>query len=285
MNRLTFDDYAYHAWTTAYFLDVPADKERQQTVEFGFREEVNELLTDTEHPVELRNMFWGRNINPQIRHTLSLGKTSEAGDILFYLSAAGMLRRTPLRQVGAQAIKLYTGDENYSSNDTFTELDQIMKNRMVECVPEWYNPEYFGMQFFGITPFDEEMCSPDSFDGLGNAVKGPLSLGADGLYVLERLSRDCGEYLTYGPQKNFVSDSALLLGALSAVLQNRFNSSLAEAAELNIIKRERRATADTLQTGGDTERSRPLEQERPRISGWESTQMNLFYNLPADNLA
>lgn len=53
MSELSFDDYAYHAWTTAFFLDEPDPTLRNDAVFYGYNEEVAELLGDDDYPREL----------------------------------------------------------------------------------------------------------------------------------------------------------------------------------------------------------------------------------------
>jgi hypothetical protein len=88
MNKLTFDDYAYHAWTTAYYLED--DRAHQfKTIRDGFNEELSELLTDQDHPSELTSKLWGISIEDTVSSRLDVDKTSEAGDVLYFIAAAG----------------------------------------------------------------------------------------------------------------------------------------------------------------------------------------------------
>jgi hypothetical protein len=283
VSELTFDDYGYHARTTAYFLDEPDPEKRLDTVVFGCREELNELLTDPNSPSELRELYWGREIDPDTQQQLQADKTSEAGDVLFYIAAAGMLRKTPLRQVAAKAIELYSGESSRAVNHTIAELDNAVRQNMPARVGESYRPEYVAMQMFGVSPFQEDLSPPGSFDELGIVAQGPLFLHSDGLYALERLGRNFGDSIAsnLASGETYVHEAALLLGGLSATLQNRLGSSLVEAAHMNIDKRERRAAANTLAAGQDPERSRPAGKARPRLSGPESTQLALL-GIPAD---
>lgn len=282
VEKLTFDDYFEHAKSTAYFLAEPDLDKQRQIVDFGFTEEVNELLTDNELQSELRDVFWGRDVPAEVKDQLRTEKTSEAGDVLYFVAASCMLRQIPFNQISTRAIRLFTGNENFNSYGTFEEFDDVMQDRMVSEVPPDYHPDYFAMQFWNLSPFDEEQSGDDSFDGLGFVNKGPLVLDYDGLFALERLSRNCGAFLTGDLEEWSIRDSALMLGALSAVLQNRFDSSLEEAAEVNIVKRDRRARANAVLSGEDEERKRPNGKPRPDLNGWDSTVLNLIYGVNAD---
>jgi hypothetical protein len=283
VSELTFDELAHHAWTTSYFLNDPDPEKRQDTVVFGCREELNELLTDPNNPDELRELYWGREIDPGTRQQLQEDKASEAGDVLYYVAAAGMLRNIPLRQVASRTIELYSGEGDRAVNGTLAELDAAVGQNMGVSVSESYKPEYVAMQMFGVSPFVESLSPPGSFNKLGGVVRGPLFLRPDGLYALERLGRNFGDSIAsnLASGETYIHEAALLLGGLSTILQNRLGSSLVEAAQMNIDKRERRAAANTLAAGQDSGRSRPAGKARPRLTGPESTQLALL-GIPAD---
>ena len=277
MSELTFDDYSYHAFGTSYFLGDPDETRQQETVYFGFHEEVNELLTDKVHSEELTALYRGQAVNGPVRQELAKDKVSEAGDVLFYIAAACLLEHVPLRDVGAKAIELYSGQNEAGENVSLAHLDAATANRMMPQVRQGYSPNYFGMQFFNLPPYELSVLPKGAFDSDGDVVRGPLTLLADGLYVLERLSRSFGNIITDNFSTDYyVREAALLMGGLSAVLQNRLGSSLAEAARVNMQKRERRAAENTLRGGSDPERSRDVDQSRPQIGGYFSTELNLL---------
>lgn len=283
MSELTFDDYAYHARGTSYFLHNPSDDEKLDTVYYGFNEESNELLTDAQYPTELTQALWGQEVDPDVMRALAWEKASEAGDLFYFIAASGMLKNIPLRTLGRRAFELYTGSETSSENLTFEQIDTALADKMSHSVSPDYSPNYFGMQFFGLPVFEFD-ATDDGLDNTRELVHGPLTLRADGRYCLERLARDFSERIGFPDERfdeSYIREGALLLGGLSAVLQNRLGSSLSEAARLNMIKRERRAQQGTLLSGKDTERSRNESKERPRVGGWESTELNLLYSMPA----
>ncbi len=75
---------------------------------------------------------------------------------------------------------------------------------------------------------------------------------------------------------DFISMGGLLLGGLSIIAQNRLDTSLAEAADNNLAKVQRRQAGGTLQAGADQERSRGNGQPRPRLCGFQNTIENLL---------
>lgn len=281
MSELTFDDYSYHALGTSYFLDERDPVRRGQTIYFGFHEEINEFLTDPAHGQELTALYRGQEVDDSVRQELSKDKISEAGDVLFYIAAAGLMNHVPLREVGARAVELYSGQDAATEDESFAELDVATADKMMPQVRPDYSPNYFGMQFFNLPPYEISVLPKGALDSGGNIAHGPLTLLADGLYALERLSRSFGnlirmDELTGQSRDYYVREAALLMGGLSAVLQNRLGSNLAEAAKVNMQKRERRAAKNTLQGGSDPERSRGADQTRPRIGGYLSTELNLY---------
>lgn len=281
MNTLTFDDYAYDARNTAFFLDVE-EKERFKLIHDGFNEEVGELLTDDQYPVELTSKLWGMAVERDVSKQLDKEKLSEAGDVLYYIAAAGVLRNIALKDIAAEAIERYSGANADLWNESIDGFDRALVGRMGGQVPEAYRPDYHTWKMWDFAPFE---------DGLHivlrepSYAKGPLQLIPDGRYALERLHSTLGRFMypEASTDSEFVAAAGLALGGLSIVLQNRFNSSLLEAAENNMLKRERRQEVNALESGADTERSRVVGQERPVISDEDSTKNNLL-NAPLPEL-
>jgi len=280
MNRLTFDDYAYHAWTTAYYLDEPP-AEKHKIIHSGFNEELGELLTDERHPTELTAKLWGLPIDETISQKLDTDKSSEAGDVLYYISSAALLRNIALRDIAGDSIERYTGTNPITWDETITDFDEHVANRIGERVPENYKPNYDTWKLWDFAPFE---------DGLHIVLreptysKGPLTLISDGRYALERLHSTLGRFMSpeVSTDQDFMSSASLALGALSIVLQDRFNSSLAEVAQHNIIKRVRRQALGALKDGADAERSRKSGTERAIITDTQGTLNNLL-NAPLPN--
>lgn len=274
MSRLTFDDYAYHAWTTAYYLDAePAEQYR--IVHGGFNEEVGELLNDADHPVELSAKLWGMPVAEAASNKLDQDKLSEGGDILYFISAAGLLRNAPLRDIAAEAIERYTGTSADLWDESIDDFDALLAGRMDPQVPTDYRPNYRIWKDWDFAPF---------VDGLHIVLrdpayaKGPLTLIPDGRYALERLHSTLGRFMLpeSSTDEEFRAAAGLALGGLSIVLQSRFNGSLAAAAHHSIVKRERRQLAGTLQDGTDADRSRPAGEARAVITDEQGTTTNLL---------
>ncbi len=275
MSEVTFDDYAYHAWSTSYFLNEPSEKEQANTLFYGFNEEVNELLTDSEHSKELTAMLWGRDVDQTIAQKLSADKTSEAGDVLFYISAISKARNVPLEMIMREGADRYTGNSLESTCNTFEQFDDELRDHMGPAVPKDYKPDYRKWKLWEFAPFEntlEVLLREPTY------AKGPLRLLGDGLYALERLHNNLGQYILpeHISEDEFISSAGLAVGGLSLVMQHRFNSSLAQAAISNIEKRERRALKNVLKDGHDPERSRPEGKERVKINLDEATRINLF---------
>jgi hypothetical protein len=281
VDKLTFDDYAYHSWTTAFFLDAQ-EQEQYKIVHSGFNEEIGELLTDQHYPVELTSKLWGITVSDEISQKLNSEKVSEAGDVLYYIAAAGILRNIPLRDIAAEAIEHYTGGSAVLWDESISGLDQALATRMGERVPEKYKPDYRTWKLWDFAPFE---------NGLHIVLreptyaKGPLQLIPDGRYALERLHSTLGRFMhpETSNDAEFIASAGLALGGLSIVLQNRFDGSLQAAAENNMAKTERRHQANTLKDGIDTERSRRLGHERLAISDEDGTNTNLL-NAPLPEL-
>jgi hypothetical protein len=277
MNRLTFDDYSYHAWTTAFYLDEEPG-EQLRIIHSWFNEELGELLTDDTHPAELTAKLWGLDVEQDISQKLNKDKLSEAGDILYFISSAGLLRNIPMRDIANEAIQRYTGSEPIGRDETIDDFDEILTGRMAERVPENYKPNYHTWKLWDFAPFE---------DGLHILLrdpeysKGPLQLIPDGRYALERLLSTLGRFMPpeVSTQEEFIASAGLALGGLSIVLGARFDASLADAARNNMQKRERRQMMGALKAGADEERSRKIGEERITISDEQSTANNLL-NAP-----
>lgn len=278
MTEISADDYAYHARSTAYYLDYPDERKQWDTVFYGYNEEVNELLTDKIHPKELTAKLWGWNVETKLTSILEADKVSEAGDVLYFINAAGMLRGIPLREMLIEGIKRYTGEIPIAMNEMLSDFDYHIAGRMGEAVPEEYKPNYHIWKMWDFAPFEDTLhivLSEPTY------AKGPLRMIGDGRYALDRLLSTFGRFMMpeTSKEEEFVSAAGLALGGLSLVLQHRFNSSLAEAAQNNMAKRERRLVFNTLVAGDDSERSRPVNQPRPRIDIEQNTAENLL-NAP-----
>jgi hypothetical protein len=274
MNRLSFDDYAYHAWTTAYYLDKP-EAEQADIIYYGYNEEVGELLTDETHPVELTSKLWGIEVADDVSVTLNREKVPEAGDILYFIAAAGMLRGIALRDIASEAAVRYTGEYPVDEIETFSQLDGLLHGSIGDRVPDGYKPNYHTWKQWDFAPFEDGMhilLREPTY------AKGPLKLIPDGRYALERLHSTLGLYISpeTGNNEEFLAAAGLALGGLSVVMQHRFDSSLTAAAVNSIQKRERRQAANALERGADAERSRPQHQERIRIGREENTRRNLL---------
>lgn len=255
MSELSFDDYAYHAWTTAFFLEQEDAADRFHTVFYGYNEEVDELLADDRFPQELTAQLWGHDVEPGIAAQLSHSLTAEAGDILYYITAAGLLRNIPLRELMHEGLGRYTGENPALADETFQEFDERLHGRMAAPVPTGYRPSYSTWKLWDLAPFVDTMHIVLAEPAY---AKGPLTLIGDGRYALDRLHSTFGRLMLpeLGSDEEFLASAGLALGSLSVVLQHRFDSSLTAAAENNIAKRERREQSGTLRSGTDIERSR-----------------------------
>lgn len=282
MIEISADDYAYHARSTAYYLDYQDKHEQWNTIFYGYNEEVNELLTDKTYPRELTAKLWGRAIDTEVATRLDADKRSEAGDVLYFINAAGMLRGIPLRDMLAEGLKRYIGQVPVAMTESIGDFDQHIAGRMGTAVPEDYKPDYHTWKLWDFAPFEDTLhilLSEPTY------AKGPLQMIGDGRYALERLLSTFGRFMRpeTGKEEEFVSAAALTLGGLSLVLQHRFNSSLEEAAQNNMAKRERRLELETLEAGEDSERSRPAHEARPQISIEQNTANNLL-NAPLPDM-
>lgn len=275
MTELTYDDYTYHAYTTAFFKDEVDAEEQSKIVFYGYQEEVGELLTDETYPEELTSKLWGLPVSHDASDALDHNKTSEAGDVLYFIAAAGMIRNISLREMMKAGLERYTGQTDISGLETFSHFDHSLRNNMGEPVPLNYRPNYHTWKVWDFAPFEDTL---DIVMSEPTYAKGPLRLIGDGRYALDRLHSTFGRFMLpeTSNEEEFISAAGLVLGGLSIVLQNRFNSSLEVAARNNINKRERRLAAHTLRHGKDEERSRLSSEPRPTLSAEESTYLNLL---------
>ena len=277
MAEITFDDYAYHAWTTAYYLDEEP-KTQATIIRGGYYEEISELLTDEEYPLELTSKLWGLPIDKDVSAKLDSDKTSEAGDVLYFITAAGAMRGIQLREIARSAMHKYLGDVPVTTNDTLVDFDNRLANLMGPAVPSEYRPNYHTWKMWDFAPFESGLHivlrNPQE-------SKGPLRLIPDGRYALERLCSALGTFLLpeVSNDEEFLAAAGLALGGISVVLQSRFNSSLRMAALRNIEKRERRQENGLLKDGVDAERSRRMGQERVQPTHEEAVSNNLL-NAP-----
>jgi hypothetical protein len=234
------------------------------------------LLTDTENPTELTSKLWGLPVGEDVAKKLDQEKLAEAGDILYFVSAAGLQRDIPLREIGKEAIEHYTGSDAIVWDGTISHFDWLLAGRMAEQVPPAYKPNYSTWKLWDFAPFE---------NGLHIVLrepthsKGPLTLIPDGRYALERLFSTFGRFMLpeTSTDAEFLASAALALGGLSIVLQARFNSSLTRAAQNSITKRERRQALGTLVSGNDSERSRKQVDDRVTITDEQGTINNLLH--------
>lgn len=281
MNSLTFDDYAYHARNTAYYLDLD-DQQQHKIIHNGFNEEVGELLTDDTHPEALTSKLWGLPIDDKVSTYFDQTKLSEAGDILYFISAAASLRGVQLRDIALEAIKRFTSESGVTWDESITGFDAYLTNQIDPSVPQNYKPNYAVWKLWDFAPFE---------DGLHITLrdpiyaKGPLRLIPDARYALESLHSTLARNLhpKISDNETFTSAASLALGSLSIILQGRFNGSLYTAAQNNIAKRERRQLIGALENGTDHERSRKPTTKRKSISDEENTFLNLL-NAPQPEL-
>lgn len=269
----TVEAYESSARSTAFFLEGADTSAQFQRIYFGFNEEVSELLGDAYHPTELSDVLCGcATPPPTVLAKLAEDKVSEVGDVLYYVTAAGFLHGTTLKEAVQSGFRLFTGQ--LSAQDvSFKDFDAAMQDRMAKP-RAGSHLDYFSMQLYDVPPFDTPGFNPAQ----PSQSKGLLRLTADGRYVLERLTRYFSERIL-SPEtqerQDFTAAAGLVLGGLSAVLQNRFGRTLQDAARNNVEKRARRYKAHTLEDGLDPERSRKPDQSRPVIAGYHNTQRNL----------
>lgn len=187
-----------------------------------------------------------------------------------------MLRNNTLTDIARVATEVYGGKEV----DTLQEFDICMSDKLEPPMPNDYQPDYSLMQMYNSSPFKREGVTVDWNELIENKHKGPLVISGDSLYALERTGRFAIEHIL--PPKgneyddNYMLAAGLALGALSAVLQNRFDSSLEDAAHRGIAKMRRRAAANTQTEGQDIERSRPQGKVRERLTGFDVTISDLI---------
>ncbi len=278
MSEVTFDDYAYHAWSTSFYLDEINEAKQRAILFYGFNEEVNELLTDDVNPHELTSMLWGRTVDSVTAQKLSIDKTSEAGDILFFIAAISNVRRISLTTIMREGAERYGGQSVDNDIKTFEQFDKQLAGHMAAEVPVDYRPDYAKWKIWDFAPFENSL---DIVLREPTYAKGPLSLIGDGRYALERLHNNLGQYFLpeHVSENDFISSAGLAVGGLSIVLQHRFNSSLTAAVENNINKRERRALSGNLRNGNDHERSRSIDSERSKLELNEASEINLSNSI------
>ncbi len=264
MTEVTIKQFAEHARSTAFFLEEPDQLKRYKEIFYGVSEEVDELLSPANvSGGELTTALWGYRTenHKEIRERLC----SEAGDVLYFVAAACMLRGVELDAV------LRTGG---IGEPTFGELDDRFRSAMEH--PPGVEPKvnWFALQFWNISPLrgQRDETGVKIFSGVTNE---PM-FTANGRWLLNNVLRQLIDYSVPfeeddGSYGEFQTTACLSVAALSAVLTGRFDSSLAMAAEKNMEKRERRKQAGTLKSGEDIDRSRPPQEERPRLPGYEVT--------------
>lgn len=281
MTGLTLDAFQADARATSFFLNDPRPLSPHGVIYYGFSEEVNELLLDDTYETALSSMLLGRqNVPEHARAELISDKTAEAGDILYYIAAAHMLRGALLEDSARAGMALFTGSAMVPTPITLTDFDRSVSGHMRSPLARTFEPDYMQMQMYNLSLFEG-----DGYNHFHPAdSNGPLTLTHDGRYGLDRIIRAYADEIDsndfQAPSKDFLAVSGLLLGALSVVLQHRFGTSLEEAAINNMLKRDRRKEAGTLQTGADTGRSRALGDARPRFHGFDTTITNLVFAAP-----
>jgi hypothetical protein len=271
----SFDHYENHAFSTAYFIDTADDTEQKRIVQHGFTEEVNELLTDQSGTSTLQ-LLKGMLEDVEETSALQAEKLSEVGDILYFMTAAGFYTPYSLRDIAQRGLQLFKAER--ADIDTFDEFDEQLHGLMA-TPKETYNPDYFGMQFFNFPPFIDSKgyVNTDIYTSEGKVL-----LHEDGLYAIERLTRDYETNMfDYLLPNGHIDSAGLLLCGLSLVAQHRLGGSLAIAAQLNVDKRNRRRANLTIVGGDDSERSRPAGAARPTLQGFENTEYNLLYGMRA----
>jgi NTP pyrophosphatase (non-canonical NTP hydrolase) len=279
MSNVSFESYQSDVLDTAYYLDEPLENQ-QKIIYFGFNEEVNELLTERQHPEEYVNLLWGREVEPGIKQDMVDSKKSEVGDVLYYISAACSQRNIRLGLVATKSFELFIDD--IKELESFEELDEALEDKIALEVPNSYSPDYSSMQMWNMPPWQ------DITSGILNEpdkLRPPLSLQADALYALERISRTFSEILSYPElynDKRFIANAALVLGGLCVVSQARLETPLSQAAEANMTKRSRRIKSHTLEEGWDIDRSRASGEDRPNFESFDNTRANLL-NQPIPN--
>lgn len=271
-----FEDYEEHAFSTAYFIDIADDTEQKRIVRHGFTEEVNELLTDESSNATMQ-LLWGKLEEGEEKTSLQEEKLSEVGDVLYFMTAAGFYTPYTLQDIAKRGLELFRTPQ--TAVDSFEEFDAQLEGLIELTIGERYNPDYLGMQLFDFPPFldSKGLLSSDI-----EFAEGKLLLHGDGLYAIERLSRDFESSMFYNSrQKGYIDSAGLLLAGLSLIAQHRLGGSLAKSAQINIDKRNRRVATATIERGVDSERSRPTDVARPSIQGFESTEYNLLYGVRA----
>ena len=254
--------------------------EEENPVEFiypRFTEETTELLEYEADPTKLTKVLWGRQVESKDFESIKKHFKSEGGDVLFHLVAGGVLRNISLRDSMERGLYRYTNEDIANPEEiTFTSFDSAFQDRMEVAVPEGYQPDYFGMQFWNLEPYEP----PERTQLINDKdLRAPLVFWADGRYVLERTLRATVDTIglpsgVYDDSDLFLDAAGLALGALSAVGQNRFGLHLSDLAQSYLDKMERRKANKTLREGADIERSRSPDEARPDWSGFESTLIN-----------
>ena len=287
MTEVSLASYESLVSKTAYFMQLPTQSQRAALVQRRLREETAELLTrqDPAEDTELRKLLWGEAAVAEANQSIASEQVSEAGDVLYLLTAAGRVMGIPLSKLARSGIAAYTGISRPPVPETIAVLDRAVQNRIAPKVPAGWNPDYMQMQYWGALPY-----YPDPVTGFVpaeladrtriTADRAPVFLIADGLYVLERLLRnaaDCVGSPSALEKQLFLASAGLALGALSAVTQSRLASSLNEAAAVNTGKLERRLSAGTLQHGIDTERSRGEGEQRPVYAIGETVTEEILF--------
>lgn len=267
-NSLTISGFEQTAVAHSWFLENPNPQERHDIIYYGLNEEIDELLRNDTHPESHIRMLWGQETtDPEHAAIIAHQFEGEAGDVLYYLTAGCMLHEVALETVCERGVAIVAGHEQAIT--TISDIDSLLSDKMEQSKPVSYKPSYFQMQFFGAPAFHR--ADGDWHTPYEPTNSQSLQLVGDGLYALERTLRDASEFIGGYPREQFITNSGLAIAALSIVLQNRFDSSLDKAAHRYITKAERRARNAVQQEGADEERSRPVGQERERLSGWAVT--------------
>lgn len=265
--ELTLDEFQNDCASTAWFLEGdPA--EQQHVIYHGITEELEELLDHPSYRAEQSSMLLGFPVS--VEPTIALRETAvkEAGDCLYYLAAGCMIHDTTLQDVADRM-------SPQVPITTFPAFDGLFKHAMAHDVPDGYSPDYLGMLFWNLPPYDGPPV-----EEITEVIGRPLTFTFDGRRVLAQTLRNTTEWLgvrgSFGSD-HFMTDVAVSLAGMSTVLQNRFGSSLEEAAQSNIEKRARRKIRGTQTEGVDVDRSRKPGEPRPELSGFTSEMVSLAF--------
>lgn len=273
-----------------FFLDLPFS-ERIQTVGYGYAEEVEELIIDNPSPADLVRILQGTD-SFKDHVEIQLKACSEIGDQVYYLGAMSLSADNPLGEVGRDVLTIFDGPTKVNpSKITFKNLDEATSGAFKSHQPQ-QALDYFSL-YFSNAPIlssipsiqtdsitEKPIIKPATFfsnDGVYPFLRSATTV-LDSFSALHRIQDSSSDNYKRTREAHLLA-LGIALGTLSAIAQHHFGSSLSEIAELNQQKLTRRAANNALRHGSDYERSKGVNQDRPKLISFEPLLFTIVTEL------